>query len=201
MSTLVTPAKHLLDYRRIFVRERVAFVKLTDTYDLVDPETSAVVGVAWENVSGWIKFFRLLIAKSFLPARVDISLGENQPPVLVIKRNVGFLRKKVTVFDGNGTPLGFFKSKILSLGGGFLVYSPDGQQFADVKGDWKGWNFKFLDLSGQEMGLVTKKWAGLGKELFTSADNYIVEIKDGAANNALLLAAAIAIDTVFKEKQ
>ena len=192
---------HILDYRRVFVRERVALVKLTDTYDLLDPESKAVIGIAWENVSGWIKFFRLLINKSLLPTRVDIAVAEKQPPVLTIKRNVGFLRKKVTVFDGNGVQLGFFKSKIFSIGGGFLVYSPDGQQFADVKGDWKGWNFKFLDMAGQEMGLVTKKWAGLGKELFTSADNYIVEIKEGTANNALLLAAAIAIDTVFKEKQ
>lgn len=193
--------KHLLDYRRVFVRERVALVKLTDTYDLVDPESKAVIGIAWENVSGWIKFFRLLLNKSLLPTRVEISLGEKQPPVLILKRNVGFLRKKITVLDGSGVPLGYFKSKIFTIGGGFLVFSPDGQQFADVKGDWKGWNFKFLDNAGQEMGLVTKKWAGFGKELFTSADNYIVEIKDGTANNALLLAAAIAIDTVFKEKQ
>lgn len=192
---------HLLDYRRIFVRERVAVIKLTDTYDLIDPESKAVVGIAWENVSRWIKFFRLLLNKSLLPTRVEIAPGEGRPPVLVIKRNVGFLRKKVTVFDGAGVPLGFFKSKIFSLGGGFLVFSPDGQQFADVKGDWKGWNFKFLDGAGQEMGLVTKKWAGFGKELFTSADSYMVEIKDGTANNALLLAAAIAIDTVLKEKQ
>ncbi len=193
--------KHLLDYRRVFVRERVAVIKLTDTYDLVDPESKAVIGIAWENVSGWIKFFRLLLNKSLLPTRVEICPGENQPPVLILRRNVGFLRKKVTVLDGTGAPLGYFKSKIFSLGGGFIVFSPDGRQFADVKGDWKGWNFKFLDNAGQEMGLVTKKWAGFGKELFTSADNYIVEIKEGTANNGLLLAAAIAIDTVLKEKQ
>lgn len=193
--------KHLLDYRRVFVRERVAVIKLTDTYDLVDPESKAVIGIAWENVSGWIKFFRLLLNKSLLPTRVEICPGEGQPPVLILKRNVGFLRKKVIVLDGSGAPLGYFKSKIFSLGGGFIVFSPDGRQFADVKGDWKGWNFKFLDNAGQEMGLVTKKWAGFGKELFTSADNYIVEIKEGTANNGLLLAAAIAIDTVLKEKQ
>lgn len=192
---------HLLDYRRVFVRERVAVLKLTDTYDLVDPDSKAVIGVAWENVSGWIKFLRLLVNKSLLPTRIDLAVAEKQPPVLIIRRNVGFLRKKVTVFDGQGVALGFFKSKLFSLGGGFFVFTPEGQQFAEVKGDWKGWNFKFLDASGKEMGVVTKKWAGLGKELFTSADNYIVEIKDGFSHNALLLAAAIAIDTVFKESK
>jgi len=193
--------KHLLDYRRVFVRERLGMLKLTDAYDLVDPESKAVIGIAAENVGGWIKFGRLLLGRSFLPTRIDISPGENRPPVLVLKRNVGFLRKTVTVFDGSGAQFGYFKSKVFSFGGGFLVFSPDHLQFADVKGDWKGWNFKFVDNAGQEMGLVTKKWAGFGKELFTSADNYIVEIKEGTANNALLLAAAIAIDTVFKEKK
>jgi uncharacterized protein YxjI len=74
-----------------------------------------------------------------------------------------------------------------------------------VKGDWKGWNFKFLTSAGREIGTVTKKWAGLGKELFTSADNYVISISDpsmaGPAASALLLAAGIAIDIVFKESK
>jgi uncharacterized protein YxjI len=50
------------------------------------------------------------------------------------------------------------------------------------------------------MGTVTKKWGGLGRELFTSADNYVIEVKESGAANALLIAAALAIDIVFKEK-
>ncbi len=50
---------------------------------------------------------------------------------------------------------------------------------------------------------LTKKWAGLGKELFTSADNYIISLKNlsGASPvaSALLLAAGLAIDVVYKE--
>lgn len=74
-----------------------------------------------------------------------------------------------------------------------------------MKGNWKGWDFKFLSKGGREIGTVTKKWAGLGKELFTSADNYIISLSDlgGAspAASALLLAAGLAIDVVFKEKK
>jgi hypothetical protein len=70
-----------------------------------------------------------------------------------------------------------------------------------VKGDWKGWNFRLLDVTGREMGIVTKKWAGLGRELFTNSDQYIIEVKESSASNALLLAAALAIDIVFKERQ
>ncbi len=73
-----------------------------------------------------------------------------------------------------------------------------------MKGDWKGWNFKILDDEGKELGQVTKKWAGLGKEFFTSADTYMIAINPGKEGTravmALLLAAGIAIDTVYKEK-
>ena len=54
-----------------------------------------------------------------------------------------------------------------------------------------------------EIGSVTKKWAGLGKELFTSADNYVISLSDLSGVNpeasALLLAAGLSIDIVFKE--
>ena len=57
---------------------------------------------------------------------------------------------------------------------------------------------------GGELGRVTKKWGGLGKELLTSADNYIIALAEDRQlprNTAmLLLAAGLAIDIVYKEK-
>jgi hypothetical protein len=65
-----------------------------------------------------------------------------------------------------------FKSKLFSIGGGFHVLDGTEQPVAEISGDWKGWNFRFVTPDGTEIGRVTKKWAGLGKELFTAADNY-----------------------------
>ncbi len=85
------------------------------------------------------------------------------------------------------------------------MYDATGQKFAEVKGDWKGWNFKLLDANGLELGIITKKWAGLGRELFTNADQYVISMSDSAPSvpdrAALLLAAALAVDLVFKEDQ
>ena len=54
-----------------------------------------------------------------------------------------------------------------------------------------------------ELAHVTKKWTGLGKELFTSADNYILEISDSVPPNnplrQLILGAVLCIDKVLKE--
>jgi uncharacterized protein YxjI len=106
--------------------------------------------------------------------------------------------------DQTGKPIGYLRSKLFSLGGGFYVYDMSDRQVAEVKGDWKGWNFQMLDAGGKELGTVTKKWAGIGRELFTSADNYMIALNDTTQANpalaALLLTAGLAIDIVFKEK-
>jgi uncharacterized protein YxjI len=50
---------------------------------------------------------------------------------------------------------------------------------------------------------VTKKWAGLAKELFTTADNYVLKITDDIPADQpvrlLILAAVTCIDMVLKE--
>jgi uncharacterized protein YxjI len=193
----------LLDRQTFFVRERVGFVKLTDTFDILDPATQQAIGLAKEEPPGWAKWLRLLLSKQMLPTTVNVYENEGQPPVFSIQRPFTFLRAKIKVTAPGGQSFGYFKSKLFSLGGGFYVFDTQDQQVAEVKGDWKGWNFKFLSKEGRELGTVTKRWAGLGKELFTSADNYIIALNDAAAGSAaagvLLLAAGLAIDIVFKE--
>jgi uncharacterized protein YxjI len=83
------------------------------------------------------------------------------------------------------------------------VFDASERQVAEIKGDWKGWNFRFLTAEGAELGKVTKQWAGLGQELFTSADNYVIALDErlpvAPEAAALLLAAGLAIDTVYNE--
>jgi uncharacterized protein YxjI len=173
-------------------------------YDIIDPETQEIVGLAREVVSGFKKFLRLFISKQMMSTAVEVREGgEDGPLALRITRGFTLFRARVYVEDGDGKQLGYFKSKILSLGGGFWVHDMEDNQIAEVKGDWKGWNFKFVSPSGEEMGVVTKKWGGIAKELFTSADTYMVALQEKAADSRpatiLMLAAALAIDIVYKE--
>jgi hypothetical protein len=81
------------------------------------------------------------------------------------------------------------------------VFDNNNQQVAEVKGIGRA-DFRFLAKAVARSGAVTKKWAGLGKELFTSADNYDLTLRVGSVDpeaGALLLAAGLAIDIVFKE--
>jgi uncharacterized protein YxjI len=194
----------MLDRRTFLVKERVGFLRLVDTFDIYDAATGTKIGIAREVIGPMLKVLRLVINKRLLPTRVEVRQDENGPAVLSMQRGAHLLRARVTVRDRLGKELGYFRSKLFSLGGAFEVVDAEENPVAEIKGDWKGWNFRFLSKDGIEIGKVTKKWAGLGQELFTSADNYIIALDEQRAlppnAAALLLAAGLAIDTVYKEK-
>lgn len=193
----------MLDRKTYVVKERPGVLKLTDTYDLLDPDTGQPIGIAKEEPPGITKYLRLLGNNAFFPTQVNVYEREGAPPILTIDRGFTLFRARVFV----RTPerqLGYFKRKMLTIGQTFNIFDMQDQQIGMVKGDWKGWNFQFLGPNGEELGRVTKKWAGLARELFTTADTYVIALSDAAAGRRevaqLLLAAGLAIDTVFKEK-
>jgi len=183
----------------IFVREQVAMLKLRDTYDLVDPETQAVLGQAKDEPAPWAKWLRLLVKKVMLPTIVNVYAGGNPQPVLRIRKHPGFFRTRLEVQDGLGRVLAQMRSRFFSLGGAFQIFDPSGQEIGQLKGDWKGWDYA-ATIQGQAMGVVTKKWAGMLKEVFTNADQYLVK-SNRPEQLPLLLGLALAVDLVFKERQ
>jgi uncharacterized protein YxjI len=193
----------MLNLKTYLIREQVGMFKLTDTYDIYDAVSNQQVATAKEEPPGVVKFLRLLVNKTLMPTQVNVYETSSGQVAFSIKRGFTFLRARVEVLDSRGTLLGYFKSKLFSLGGGFYVFNPQDQQVAEVKGDWKGWNFKLIGSAGQELGTVAKQWAGLAKEMFSSADNYVIALADDQAStpagNMLLLAAGLAIDIIFKE--
>ena len=193
----------MLSLKTFLVKEQISFLRLSDTYDIFDPSSGQKVGDAKETLHIALKLLRLLIDKQFFPTTITIA-DTTGKPLFSLKKSPQFLRAKVTVLDSSGTNIGYFKSKLISIGGGFHVYDVRDNKIAEVKGDWIGWNFKFLDQNSVEIGTVTKKWAGIGKELFTSADNYVISLTEtspSAAKKMLLVAAGLAIDLVYKENR
>lgn len=193
----------MLDRKTYVVKERPGVLRLTDTYDILDPDNGQQIGIAKEEPPGIIKYLRLLGNNKFLPTVVNVYEREGEPPILSIRRGVALFRPKVHVTTRE-REIGYFRAKVLSIGPSFRIFDMQDNEIGTVKGDWKGWNFQLLGPAGEELGRVTKKWAGLARELFTTADTYVIALSDSAAGRRdvahLLLAAGLAIDTVFKEK-
>jgi uncharacterized protein YxjI len=196
----------MLNRKAYFIREHVGFMKLSDTYDILDPETQAQLGVAQEKPGLLIHVLRFLINKRLLPTTVFVYEGKNAEDesklLFSIRRGVALFKSKVEICDRGGKAVGFLVSKLFSLGGAFRVHDASGREYALVQGNWKGWSFKITDTAGNEIGTISKKWAGIGKELFTSADNYMIALNSepNPGSAILLLAAGLAVDTIYKEK-
>ncbi len=195
----------LFDRNALFVREKVAFAKLTDTYELFDPATQMTVGEVRDEPSAWAKWFRLLVNKSLMPTRFQVYESGRPDPVMTVVKHPQFLRPRMEVHF-LGRLLARFQGRIFSWRHVFDVLDPvSGQPMAELRGDWKGWNFQVLGPDGRARAVITKKWSGLGRELFTTADAYMVALAEGAPADpsglALALAAAIALDAARKDQK
>ena len=185
-----------------FVKEQVGMFKAANNYDIYDPSTNQkIIECREPNLGIFTKIFRFTDYKRMTPFDVEVRTPEGQN-ILSVKRGFSIFDSRVEVFDELGKLAGTFSRKFFSIGGKFDVLDAQGTVICTLQGKWTSWDFRFMK-GEKELANVSKKWAGLGKELFTSADNYMLTI-DGsvAANDAarvLIMAAVLCIDMVLKE--
>ena len=193
----------VLDRKLFFVKEHTGIFKAANSYDVFDPESNQLILECREDSLGFLtKMLRFTDWKTMTPFDVKIRTPDGQQ-VVRVKRGVSLFLSKVQVFDQHDMMVGGFKQKFFSIGGKFDVLDSQDNPLCSLKGKWTGWDFRFMG-GDTEYGHVSKKWAGMGKELFTSADNYMLEISDlvpqGDPLRCLILGAVMCIDMVLKEK-
>ena len=184
------------------VKEHVGMFKAANNYDIHDPQTGELLMECREEGLGFLtKLFRFTDAKRMTPFDIQISTPDGQQ-LIRITRGVSIFLSTVSVFDENDQIIGGFKQKFFSIGGAFNVLDANDQPVCVLQGKWTGWDFRFT-AGENELAHITKEWGGIGKELFTSADNYALEISDAVPADhvarQLILAAVMCIDMVLKE--
>ena len=194
---------HELLNRNIFlVKEHIGVFKAANNFDIHDPATGEIIMLCREdNLGSVTKLLRFTDYKRMTPFDIKVTTPEGQQLVR-ITRGTTFIRSRVTVLDGRNQVVGGFNQKLMSIGGKFDVLDENDQILCSLKGSWTGWDFRFI-AGDTEFAHVTKKWSGIGKELFTSADNYVLQISDSVPSDnrvrLLILAAVLCIDMVLKE--
>jgi uncharacterized protein YxjI len=201
MQEMPPPLPSLLSRSTFFIREHVAFMKLTDAYDILDPMTGGQLGLAKEEPkAAWV---RLLINKALLPTTVVVYEADGKTVALRIEKPFTFWRTRLSVYDGQGRFLGLLRTKFISFKRELIVEDANERQVGSFSGKWMSWTRELVDGSGQVIGTMDMKWAGLAKEFFTSADNYQLTLAPSSASQpaqvALLLAACLGYDLIFTE--
>ncbi len=191
-----------LNQNLFFVKEHVGMFKAANNYDIFNPENQDLIMNCRENNLGFFtKLLRFTNYKRMTPFNVEVTTPSGEK-ILTVKRGISLILSTVNVYDENDKLVGKFKQKFFSVGGKFNVLDSDEKILCKLKGKWTSWDFKFVK-DNSEFGHVSKKWAGLGKEMFTSADNYMLSINNDVPENdplrMLILSAVICIDMVLKE--
>lgn len=195
---------NVLNRSLYLVKEHLGFFKAANNFDIYDPQTKEQILLCREERLGlWTKLLRFTDYKRYTPFDVEVTTP-NGEPILHVRRGISIFLSKVIVHDGDihGTVIGSFKQKLFSIGGAFTVLDAHDQPICHLKGKWTGWDFRFV-AGNTELAHVSKKWSGIGMEMFTSADNYILEISPHVPPDSqirqLILAAVLCIDMVLKE--
>jgi uncharacterized protein YxjI len=192
----------ILNRNLFFVKEHTGIFKAANNFDIYEPGTrNIILHCREENLGIFTKLFRFTDYKRMTPFDVEVTTPDGLP-ILSVKRGVSIFRSTVQVLDENQRLVGTFQQRLLSIGGKFDVLDLNQRVLCTLKGQWTSWDFNF-EKDGVQLARVRKKWSGIGKELFTSADNYMLEIKDTVPPNdplrPLILAAVLCIDMVLKE--
>ncbi len=185
-----------------FVKEHVGMFKASNNYDIYDPETQEMILECREpNLGFFTKMFRFTDYKRMTPFEVMIKDPTGEV-LITVKRGISIFLSTVEVFDEKDNLIGKFKQQFFSIGGKFNLLDQNDNVVSTLKGKWTSWDFKFVK-EGHEFAHVSKQWAGFGKELFTSADNYMLKIDESVPQNnrlrMLIIAAVMCIDMVLKE--
>jgi uncharacterized protein YxjI len=190
--------------RNLFlVKEHAGLFKAANNFDIYDPETKEQILQCREDRLGFFtKMLRFTDYKRMTPFDIEVRTPSGES-VIQVRRGVSIFLSNVDVLDGaSGSRIGGFKQKFFSIGGAFSVLDSSGNPVCQLKGKWTGWDFRFM-AGNHELAHVSKKWAGISKEMFTSADNYVLSISEHVPPDSqirqLILAAVLCIDMVLKE--
>ena len=103
---------------------------------------------------------------------------------------------------GTGAPVGQVVQQNVFGKIRFALESPDGQVLGSINAEnWRAWNFSIRDAGETEVARITKTWEGLAKTMFTTADNYVVQLHRPLDEplRSLVVASALSVDTALKQ--
>lgn len=202
MSALARPFDQ---FDQLTVRQRKSWAEVLlsfDTrnrYEVFDQSGRPVLRVQ-EVSGGFSGFLARLFLGSVRPFRSEVIDGQTEQVLLRLHRPWRLILQTMTVTDADGTPMGTITQRWSWFRRIYQVESATGERLEIFGPFFRPWTFELRDY-GQVVGKISKRWRGLGTELFTEADNFGVELGGlaSAELKALAFAATVLIDVVHFE--
>ena len=192
----------LLDQERFFVRQKAKLIEVVAEFAILDEAGNKIGAVTETGQSKAKKVLRVLTSVDQFLSKKFAVVDANGEPVFNLTRPAKFIKSKITVLDNEGKEIGTISQQNAIGKIRFSLTSASGEDLGGIFAEnFRAWDFRIEDAQKNEVGRVSKKFAGAMKELFTTADNYLVELSPSLTGPArqLAFAAAVTIDTALKQ--
>jgi len=185
----------------LVVNQKAKLIELNNQYGVFNKDGQQIAAVNQVGQSAAKKALRLLTnLDQFMTHRLEVT--DTQGRVLLrLTRPAKVMKSTVIVSDGNDQEIGRIVQENM-IGKIHFGLQSGGHTYGSIKAEnWRAWNFRIEDHSGQEVARITKTFEGVAKTLFTTADNYVVQIHAQLPQplNTLVVAASLAVDTALKQ--
>ncbi|MFC9944850.1 phospholipid scramblase-related protein [Streptomyces pratensis] len=191
----------LFNQQVLVVNQKAKLIELTNEYSVFDQQGNTVGSVAQVGQSSFRKVLRFVSSiDQYLTHRLEIRDAYGQPQLL-LTRPAKFIKSRVVVQRPDGQPVGEIVQQN-AIGKINFAIMVDGQQVGAIKAEnWRAWNFAIVDHNDAEIARITKTWEGLAKTMFTTADNYVLQIHYQLPEPllSLVVATALTVDTALKQ--
>ncbi|NNE74029.1 MAG: DUF2510 domain-containing protein [Acidimicrobiales bacterium] len=187
----------------LVVNQKAKLIEIHNEYAVFDQHGSQVAAVRQVGQSAAKKVLRVLTSlDQFMTHSLQIvDMGGNV--LLTVTRPAKFFKSTVEVGGPHGETIGRVVQQNM-FGKIRFAFEVDGETIGSMHAEnWRAWNFSLQDRSGTEVARITKTWEGLAKTLFTTADNYVLQIDQPVAGplRTLVVASALVVDTALKQDQ
>jgi uncharacterized protein YxjI len=187
----------------LVVNQKAKLIEINNEYAIYDQNARQIAAVREVGQSGLKKAVRLLTSyDQYLTHKLQV-VDMQGTPLLTLTRPAKVLKSRIIVQDPAGNEIGtivqqnvFGKIRFALESGGQTIGSLNAE-------NWRAWNFSIRDHTDAEVARITKTWEGFAKTMFTTADNYVVQIHRQLTGplQALVVAAAVSVDTALKQDQ
>ncbi|TXJ86826.1 DUF2510 domain-containing protein [Streptomyces lavendulae] len=185
----------------LVVNQKAKLIELTNEYKVMDQHGRELGSVTEVGQGVLRKILRFVSSwDQFLTHKLEIRDAYGQPQLL-LTRPAKIFKSRVIVSRPDGSPVGEIVQQNM-IGKINFAMNVNGQQVGAIKAEnWRAWNFAIVDHADSEVARITKTWEGLAKTLFTSADNYVLQIHYQLPEPllSLVVATALTVDTALKQ--
>lgn len=185
----------------LVVNQKAKLIELTNEYSVMDQAGNTLGSVVQVGQTTLKKVARFVSSvDQFMTHKLEIRDAYGQP-VLQLTRPRKFMKSRVIVERPDGQPIGEIVQQNM-IGKINFAIMVNGQQAGAIKAEnWRAWNFSIVDHADNEVARITKTWEGLAKTMFTTADNYVLQIHYQLPEPllSLVVATALTVDTALKQ--